>query len=333
MTDTVVELQGVNGEWFNLTTGDRGIFLGTGVKGLYDPPVKVVYEEPGNYPGARYLSHRILRRDIVFGVEIFNDAKDGPDSWLSRDSEWRKAWAFDRDCYLYITTPESGTRYLKLRLGEQMDISLHTDPRGNQVNRAVVVAIAGDPFWYQDDIVYEVETKTDTRFAPSTPKAQRPKEELTLTVHPSDGRGGLNPTDQYIFPVWTVPGSTEPIPGFDMELLNDPYADIPWEDAPFTQITLPDYSFEDEEFADRRLQLPALVMGENCVVDSDPRVEQISSEINTPVWARMNLVRFRNSIPPYTRDKEFAITVSGCPPGQMITLRLKRPWSRPWGLE
>lgn len=51
--DTLVELEGVNGEWFTLAgpgEGDRGVYLGTDVKGLYDPPVKVVYEEPGNYP-------------------------------------------------------------------------------------------------------------------------------------------------------------------------------------------------------------------------------------------------------------------------------------------
>ncbi|QGH79698.1 minor tail protein [Gordonia phage Anon] len=325
MTDTVVELEGVNGEMFNLTTGDRGIYLGTEPSGLYDPPVKVVYEEPGNWPGARYLSHRILRRDVVFGVEILNDADFGPASWLSRDSEWRKAWAYDRTCKLYITTPESGTRYLNLALGEQMDISLHTDPRGNRINRAAVTAIAGDPFWWQDDVVYEVETTTDTRFAPSTPVANRPKETLTIRVDPSDGRGGLNPTDQYIFPVWTVPGSTEPYPTWQGEPV--------WDQAPISVITLPDYSFEDPEKANRRLQLPGLVQGENCVVDSDPRVEQVSAENESPVWSRMNGVRFRHPIPPYTRDKEFEVTVSGLPAGQMITLRLKRPWSRPWGLE
>src|SRR5690606_30980494 len=105
--ETVVELEGVNGEMFTLAgpdAGDQGVYLGTGMEGLYDPPVKVVYEEPGNWPGARYLSHRILRRDVVFGVEILNDKTA---SWLSRDSAWRKAWAYDRDCKLYITTEES----------------------------------------------------------------------------------------------------------------------------------------------------------------------------------------------------------------------------------
>lgn len=262
---TVVELEGVNGERFTLTgphAGDRGVYLATGVTGLYDPPVKTVYEEPGNFPGARYLNHRILRRDLVFAVYILNDK--GANSWLSRDSEWRKAWAFDRDCKLYVTTAESGTRYLKVRLFESIDVSTETDPNGNSANLAKMVCVAGDPFWYEDDVVYSAVTETDTTFDPNAmelpwpwPKTALPSEDLTIVVDPSDGRGGLNPTDQYIFPKWSVPGSTEApaepyIPG------------IPWLGAPKSKATiwtLPDYSFEDPEFENRRVRLPALIGG------------------------------------------------------------------------
>ena len=258
---TVVELLDVNGEWWNLTEGDRGVSLGTGVTGIYDPPVKVVYEEPGNYPGARYLNHRILRRDIVFGVEILNDRKTG-DSWMSRDSEWRKAWAFDRDCKLYITTEDSGTRYLKLRLLESPDISLFVDPDGLTCNRAAMVCVSGDPFWYEEDVVYSAVTTEDTTFDPNPlpwpwPQPLLPTETLTITVDPADGRGGLNPTDQPIFMKWTVPGSSLPpslpyIPG------------LPWlgaPNSPATIWTVPDYSFDDPTKANRRLRLPGLIGG------------------------------------------------------------------------
>jgi len=331
--DTIVELEGVNGEWFNLTDGDRGIFLGTGVTGLYDPPVKVVYEEPGNYPGARYQNHRILRRDIVFQVLILNDQSN---NWLSLDSEWRKAWAFDRDCKLYITTPESGRRYLKLRLGESPDISLETDPKLGRLNVAKMVCISGDPFWYEDDVVYHEVTKTDTRFQPTifgnpAPWSKLPQETLKIKVDPGDGKGGLNPTDQYIFLKWTAPGSKDEIP--DLPFPFPPGIDIPWDKAPYTQWVLPDYSFERPEQANRRLKLPGFIVGEDCVIDTDPRVEQITSASGSQVWARMNGVRFRNPVPPWTKAKEFEIAVAGCAPGQMVTLRIPRPWSRPWGLE
>lgn len=311
---TVVELEGVNGERFILAgpeAGDRGVYLGTGVTGLYDPPVKVVYEEPGNFPGARYLNHRILRRDIVFGVEILNDKSD---SWLSRDSEWRKAWAYDRDCKLYVTTEDSGTRWLYLRLGEQPDISLERDPNGLTLNRAGMICIAGDPFWYQEPVLYTAVTQTDTTgvtniFDPATgaPNINPAAETLTITVDPADGRGGLNPTDQYVFPKWVLPAPAR------------------W--------VIPDYSFEDPTLANRRIVMPSLVAGEDSYVDTDPRVEQVIAENDALVWARMNGVRFRHPFPPYTRDKTFEISVIGCPAGQMVTLEIPRPWSRPWGLE
>jgi hypothetical protein len=72
---------------------------------------------------------------------------------------------------------------------------------------------------------------------------------------------------------------------------------------------------------------------ENCVIDVDPRVEQVVSESGSNLWARMNGVRFRHPVPPYTSSARFELDVSGCVPGQMVTLRLPRPWSRPWGLE
>lgn len=263
MTDTVVELEGANGEWFNLTDGDRGVFLATDPEGLFDPPVKVVYEEPGNYPGARYLNHRILRRDITFAVEILHGGS-GSSSWLSRDSEWRKAWAFDRDCKLYITTPESGTRHLKLRLGESPEVNMRTDPRMGRINRVAMVCIAGDPFWYENDIICEAYTLEDTTFDPNPlpwpwPKAELPSEDITISVFPGDeyNSGGLNPTDNYVFPKWILPASTEK-PA-------EPYIpSLPWLGAPNSPAaiwTVPDYSFEDDEQSTRRVQLPGLIGG------------------------------------------------------------------------
>jgi hypothetical protein len=72
---------------------------------------------------------------------------------------------------------------------------------------------------------------------------------------------------------------------------------------------------------------------ENAIIDTDPRNEQVVSESGSQLWGRMNGVRFRHYIPPYTKSGRFEITVSGAKQGQMVTLRLPRSWSRPWGLE
>lgn len=258
-SNTVVELLGVNGVRFNLTTGDRGVYLATDPKGaFFDPPVKAVYEEPGNYPGSRYLNHRILRRDITFGVEILNDANVGANSWLSRDSQWRKAWAYDRDCYLYVTTTHSGTRYLKLRLLESPEVDSKYEPQMLSVNTTVMTCVAPDPFWYSDDQVHTAVTATNTSFDPNAlqlpwpwPQTTLPTETLTINVPV------CNPTDQYIFPKWTLPGSTfapaEPyVPG------------LPWLGAPKSRAviwTVPDYSFEDPALANRRVRMPGLIGG------------------------------------------------------------------------
>jgi hypothetical protein len=264
MQKTVVELEGVDGQWFTLAgpaAGDEGVYLGTDIKGLFEPPVKVVHEEPGNWPGARYLNHRVQKRELTFAVEILAGRTD---SWLSRDSEWRKAWAFDRDSKLYVTTEESGTRWLKVRLLESPEVEMFFDPNGNGVNRTVMVVVATDPYWYEDDEVYSAVTVTDTRFDPNElqlpwpwPQKELPRETLWLEVNPKSCRNGLNPTDQWIFPKWTVPGSTEK-PA-------DPYVPgLPWLGAPKSQATiwvLPDYSWKQDENANRRLKLPSLIGG------------------------------------------------------------------------
>ncbi|MGZ3380407.1 MAG: phage tail protein [Isosphaeraceae bacterium] len=327
---TVVELEGVNGEWFTLAgadAGDRRCYLATGVKGLFDPPVKTVYEEPGNYPGARFLNHRILRRDITLAILIVNEKND---PWSGNDSELRKALAYDRDAKIHVTTQDSGTRTLKVRLGEAPDVDFDIDPHLGEITVVKLLLVAADPFWYEEDVVYSAVTQADTRFQPTLfgppwPWASLPSEDLSITVNP------LNPTDQYIWLKWAVPASQERVPEFPWPF--PPGIAIPWDRAPFTQWVIPDYSFEDPSQANRRIQLPGLIIGEDSIVDTDPRVEQISSASGSQVWARTNGVRFRYPVPPYTQSKTFNLSVAGCAPGQMVTLRIPRPWSRPWGLE
>lgn len=238
-SDTVVELVGVNGVVYNLTTGDKGIFLAEDPKGaFYDPPVKCVYEEPGNYSGSRYLNHRVLRRDITFGVEILNDAMTGVTSWAYRDSAWRKAWAFDKDATLRVTTPESGTRTLKVRLLESPDVDMRVDPKMQPIVRTVMSCVAPDPFWYGADAVF---TGTTTGASGT----------ISLVV------SNCNPTDQYIFPKWTLPGSSQ--------APSEPYIPgLPWLGAPTSpqvKWTVPDYSFEDATLATRRVKMPGLIGG------------------------------------------------------------------------
>ena len=260
--DTVVAIEGCNGDFVTLTgpdAGDENFVLATGVMGLFDPPVKVVYEEPGNYPGSRYLNHRILRRDLTFGVWILDEPEQ---SWLQGDSRWRKMWSYSKDTKIHVTTPDSGTRTLTCRLGQAIEVEMTTDPSMEPINLAKMTVIAGDPFWWEDDVVFSGVTTTNTTFDPNPlpwpwPQLALPTEDITIHVD------AANPTDQPIFPKWTAPGSTLPpalpyVPG------------IPWlgaPNSPATQWTIPDYSFGDDEqdpddqFENRRLVMPWLIGG------------------------------------------------------------------------
>lgn len=111
-----------------------------------------------------------------------------------------------------------------------------------------------------------------------------------------------NPTGNPVFPVWVLEA-----PG---------------------QWTVPDFSPEEPT---KMVQLPNLpAASSHLVVDSDPAARQLAAADNTPVWNRMNGVRFRNPIEPWTWEMEFPISVVSNAP-RSAQLRLKRPYNRPWG--
>lgn len=111
-----------------------------------------------------------------------------------------------------------------------------------------------------------------------------------------------NPTGNPVFPVWVLEA-----PG---------------------QWTIPDYSAEEPG---KMVQLPNLPSAtSHLVVDSDPAARQLAAADNTPVWARMNGVRFRNPIEPWTWEVSFNLSVVSDAP-RSAQLRLKRPFDRPWG--
>lgn len=300
---TVIEYEGHDGEIFTLAgprAGNKGIWLGRGeVSGLLDPPVKVFDESVGSFAGSRFGGFRVQRRDVVFAVEVVNES--GSKSWIRRDSSWRKAWAYDKPGKLYVTTKESGTRWLRVYLAEPMETKTEIDPNMVEINRTVMHVVAYDPWWYEDDIEFSAETQTDTTVSGT--------EDITFSISPQDGKsGGLNPTDQKINLTWAL-------------------------EAPGKYI-VPDYDFEDPSEAARRISLPEILVSDGDVVaTSDRRVEQVSSENNTPIYARMNGVRFLHKVPPYTEAKDFVVTASKTPPGHTVSLFLERPWSRAWGLE
>ena len=283
--ETTIEIVGVNGEFATIAgdrAGDKGVYLVPDLSGLVDPEVDIVSETPANFPGGRYVSHRIQTRRVMFAVDILDDGS-GSASWRYRDSEWRKMWAYDRPTEIRVTTRD-GTRTLYAHL-ESIEVDTEIDPNIQPIVRAVMVAVAYDPFWWGDEETFTAEVASGT----------------TEVISVRDA----NPTDQPVWPIWVV--------------------------EPTGTWTLPDYSFNPREHANRRIELPSLVASEYVVVNTTPTERQLVSSLGTPVWQRMNGKRFRYPIPAYTLDVDFEVSYQGSGTKE-VQLRLRRPFSRPWGM-
>lgn len=110
-----------------------------------------------------------------------------------------------------------------------------------------------------------------------------------------------NPTENPVFPVWVLEA-----PG---------------------RWSVPDWSPQDPG---KMVPLPEVGAGSHLVVDTDPAARQLQTVKDDPVWARMNGVRFRNWLGPYTGRVDFKVTVDSAEP-RTAQLRLRRPFNRPWG--
>lgn len=284
-----IELVGVDGSRWTLSgpgQGFEGVELATNPIGLYDAPVTTIWNSTAFQIGATFGGYRTNKRDVVFQVNVF--AASGI-SWEEADSAWRKAWAYDRDCTLIITT-DFGSRRLKLRMSEQPDIKTKRDPHINEISVVTMTCTAGDPYWYEDDVVSSWVSTVDTRGGGS--------QSGTVTVS--------NPTDLQIWLKWVLKS-----PG---------------------RWTVPDFSWQSDEWANRRILLPTQAAGEDVVINTDPMEDQAVALNGAQFWARMNGVSFLFPVPPYTKPTALPVTVTGAAAGTGIQLRCPRPWSRPWGL-
>ncbi len=291
---TLVQLEGVNGDWFTLSgpgMGAEGVILGTDVEGIFDAPVKTIWTEHAHQIGASYAGMRHLRRDIVFGVWI---GKEAADSWQANDSRWRKAWAYDRDCKLWIETEESGRRYLKVRLLEQPQFKPEKDPNILQSGRVLMTVVAGDPWWYEE---------TDQ----------------TSTWVLAEGTAGAgfvtvsNPTDQEMWLRWVLQGGARwTLP------------DYSFGDGRFRRA---------EVDAARRIQMPLQNPGQTFLVNTDPHEDQLRDPNGSQVWSLMNGVTYNYPIPAYTPPTQLPVSVTNATAGIGVQVLCKRTWSRPWGLE
>lgn len=296
----LVELEGVNGDWFTISgegMGDEGIFLGTDIEGLYDAPVKVIRNSTARQTGSSYGGKRNLQRDIVFGLWV-TDENGTP--WEENDSRLRKAIDYEREFKLWITT-DGSRRYLKVSLAEQPMLKLERDPRLLEREKVVLTCVAGDPWWYEDDVVSEWVSPTDTTGGSTA-----------LGVLPPVS----NPTDNSIWLRWKLQGNARwTIP------------DYSWGNNDYKRAAID---------ATKLILTPTLLPADgHGRVETNPesRRERMSTTGNTQWQARWGGVDCMYPVPPYTPATNLPVRVTGAAAGVGIQCIQPRPWSRPWGLQ
>lgn len=297
MASTRVRVKGVNGSWFTIAgpgEGDEGVHLGTDVQGLYDAPVKTIRHSHAFQKGATYGGKRFLERPVVFGV-VIDGTEQG--NWEFLDSEWRKAWDYDKETELWVEKGDS-VRVLRLKLSEQPDFQPEGDPEVTQIERVVMTTVADDPFWYSED-------DTDEYVWESATGSTNVQGSVLVS----------NPTDQEIWAKFVCKGSAGSI--FTLP-------DFSWGNDKEERAVLD---------AQRVIELDPLVAADgDLIVDSDEATQQYFTTGNTPYYIRMKAVRFLYPIPPYTPPTEVPVFVRSAGAGAGVQVRLPRPWSRPWGL-
>jgi hypothetical protein len=307
-TNAIVELEGVNGDWFTLSgegMGEQGTHLGTDVDNIYDTPIKTLYTEHAFQEGATYNGKRVLRRDLVMGLWVTDD---NGESWQENDSRLRKALSYENEFKLWITDPDRGSRrHLKMRLSEQPQVKMDNDPRLLGRQQVVLTCTAGDPWWYDEDYTYtwaSTEDTTDGHFQMGT-----------VTVQ--------NPTDHEVYPQWLLRAPGQPrLPDFS------------WGDKRHNGYGTNGYFDAATAFATRQITVAELLPDHPVRIDTRPDARHGGYQSTDQNYRqRMKMVRFLYPIPPYTKAIELPVGMSKALANTEIQLRLPQPWSRPWGLE
>ncbi|PXX52633.1 hypothetical protein DFR70_13218 [Nocardia tenerifensis] len=188
----MITVTGVDGSQWTIAgqgSGREGVELATSPTGLYDAPVTTIWNQSAFQAGSSFGGYRTNKRDVVFAVNVFQTAGR---SWEATDSAWRKAWAYDRDTTLTITT-DFGTRSLKLRMSEQPDFKPDKDPHLKSIGKVVMTCTAGNPWWVESDV-----TGTWTSTMDTTGAGKSQSGAITIA----------NPTDQPMWLKWvcSAPG-------------------------------------------------------------------------------------------------------------------------------
>lgn len=146
MQDVEITLTGVDGSrWYLHSEKDKRVFIEEGGLGdIFDVPATTSLKARVGAPGAMFVGSRQLERHLALPLVVHDP---DPLEWQRLDSGLRRAFSFEKEATLEVTTPFSGTRSLKVRLSEQPQYRGERNPARRGVSQWTFPLVAADPFW------------------------------------------------------------------------------------------------------------------------------------------------------------------------------------------
>lgn len=178
--------------------GAEGVWLAKGqVQGIYDSPVLTTWKTGAFLEGSIQRGRKYLHRDLVLGFHV----KDTANTWELNDSHFRQIFEYEPDPWddnwspttIEVETELSGTRKLDVLMWEAPEFEADLDPQMQQHGNLILKLRAGQPFWYEDDVL--------TAFSSSSTSA-------------SGTIGVSNPADQIMYHKWELSPATWTLPDF-----------------------------------------------------------------------------------------------------------------------
>jgi len=261
--------------------------------------VKVTYKTGAFQEGARQKAVKWLASDLNLGFYI----RDTTTEYDLNESAFRQIFEYELDPWdpnpppttIIVETNMSGIRKLDVLMYEPPDFDPDIDPMLNQFGNYIFKLRAGQPFWYQDDVI--------STFSSGAGSAAG-----SVTVS--------NPTDHRCYQKWILTRAHWGLP--DFQWVGPKGARTPG--GPNGSRYLGPIIVSD--------------VNGGAVVDLDRQELMFRDANDTNILGQLAGMFFNYEIPPYTQSQTLPVSFDTAPAGgAMAQLVQPRHWSRPWGLE
>lgn len=306
-----IEIVGVDGSVWTVSgqgEGHEGVVLHKGAQGLQEAPRKTVWSQSASQEGSTPQGVSIDPLDLVLAFDIYGDEEN----WSDVTSRFRNAWSYEEDTTIKYQS-ESGLRTLQVRMSEAPDRNADKDPRLVQYSLETYTVRAGWPFWEGEGTTDTMKCELQMKPAENIIETMAQALITLFNLEPlfsNYAQGTVtvsNPTDRPLWPQWICTG-----PG---------------------RWGIPDWSWKDDDQANRVVICPTQSDGEDLSIDTYPRSEPYVSKLNTNIAGRFGGVLFLNPIPPHTPSTEIPIFYVGHDSDAEISVVLREYWNSPAGGE